>query len=273
MTTGDRPAPPPLALSVVAAVLATATSLAGLFWPGAYARETAAWAVQGVGQDAANLPIVGMLLWSAAVLRVRSSLPALCVWLGGLVYLVYAFAIYAFAVHFGALFLAYVAVLGLSFHALAGTLAGLDVAAASARLRDSSGQKGASILLVFVAVAFAGLWLSEDVPHVLSNTPPPSLDETGLWVNPVHVLDLAIVLPAMVVVGVLLRRRRPWGLFLAPVLLVFSAMMGTAILALFAVSAARGLPVAAPAVGLVGAIVALSVWTAWRLLRTHPARD
>jgi len=261
-----------LSLSLLAALVAAATSLAGLLWPGAYAHETAAWAVQGVGQDVANLPVVGMLLWSAARLRRHGSLPALSVWLGGLLYFIYAFAIYAFAVHFNALFLAYVAVLGLSFHAFFGTLAGLDLDAAVAPLRDHPSRIGASRLLIGIGVIFACLWLSEDIPHVLRNAPPPSLAETALLTNPVHVLDLAFVLPAMIVAGVLLRRQQRWGLLLAPVLLVFSVTMGVAILALFGLSAARGLPAAAPAAIVVGAIVVLSGWYARRLLRPRSPR-
>ena len=267
-----RPSSRLLALSVLAAALATVTSLAGLLWPGAYARETAAWAVQGVGQDGANLPVVAALVWSAAVLRRRVSFPALSVWLGCLFYLVYAFAIYAFAVHFSALFLAYVAVLGASFHAAAGTLVGLDVTAATASLRDPPHGRGAGLLLIATGVMFSGLWLSEDIPHVLANTPPPSLAATGLWTNPVHVLDLALVLPAMIVAGVLLRRQGPWGLLLAPALLVFAVTMGLAVLALFALSAARGLPAAAPAAIVVGGMVVLSAVYTWLLLRPRERR-
>ena len=264
-----RPSSALLALSVLAAVLATATSLAGMFWPVAYARETSAWTVQGVAQDAANLPVALALAWSAVRLLGRGALPALCVWLGCLLYFIYAFAIYAFGVHFGALFLAYVAVLGLSFHAFAGTLAGLDVAAVTAPLRVSPGRNGASFLLIATGVVFAGLWLAEDVPHVLANTPPPSLAETGLLTNPVHVLDLGVVLPAMIVVGVLLRRQRPLGLLLAPVLLVFAVAMGVAILAMFAFYALRAMPVPVPAVAVVAVIVGSSAVYAARLLRTR----
>ena len=261
-----RPSASALVLGALAALLAAATSLAGLLWPGAYARETAAWAVQGVGQDAANLPVVAVTLGCTALLRRRASLAALCVWLGGLLYFIYAFVIYAFAVHFTALFLAYVAVLGLSFHAVVATLAGLDVAAATAPLRDRPGTKSASALLIGIGVLFAAMWLVEDAPHVLANTPPPSLAETALWTNPVHVLDLAFVLPAMIATGVLLRRGHPWGLLLAPVLLVFAVAMGVAILALFALSAVRGLPVAAPAAAVVGGVVLASGVVAHRLL-------
>jgi hypothetical protein len=253
-------------LSALAAVLAAATSLAGLFWTGAYARETKAWWVQAVGQDAANLPVVAVTLGCAALLRRRGSLAALCVWLGCLLYFIYAFVIYAFAVHFTALFLAYVAVLGLSFHAVVATLAGLDVTAVTAPLRDRPGTKAASPLLIAIGLVFATLWLIEDTPHVLANTPPPSLAETALWTNPVHVLDLAFVLPAMIVTGVQLRRGRPWALLLAPVLLVFAVAMGVAILALFALSAFHGFPVAAPAAVVVDVIVVVSAVVARRLL-------
>ena len=252
---------------MLAAVTAAGTSLAGVLWPATYARETTALAVQGVGQDFANLPVVAVLLWSAAILRARGSLPALGVWLGCLFYLVYSFVIYAVAVHFNALFLAYVAVLGCSFHAIVAALAGLDMAEASVPLRDHPRRNGASLLLVSIGAVFALLWLAEDVPHVLTNTPPPSLAETALWTNPVHVLDLAVVLPAMIVVGVGLRRQHPLGLLLAIPLLVFAAAMGVAILAMFAMSAARGLSVPAPALGLVGLIVLLSGAFAWLLAR------
>jgi len=42
------------------------------------------------------------------------------------------------------------------------------------------------------------------VPHALTRRHPATLAETGLWTNPVHVLDLAFLLPAMVLTGVLL---------------------------------------------------------------------
>lgn len=43
--------------------------------------------------------------------------------------------------------------------------------------------------------------------------------DTGLATNPVHVLDLAIFLPAMALAGVLLARRHASGFGLAPVVL------------------------------------------------------
>jgi hypothetical protein len=255
-----------IALSVVAAVLAAGTSLAGILWPNTYARETPEWSIQAVGQDCANLLVVLVVLQSAALVR-KGSWRALLVWLGGLLYLIYAFAIYAFSVHFNRFFLAYVSILGLSFYAVVGSLVGLDVAKVVAPLRDHPRRKGASALLIVIGVTFGALWLSEIVPHTLEDTIPRSLIETGLWTNPVHALDLAFLLPAMVLVGVLLRKQEPWGLLLTVPLLVFAITMGLAILALFTLSAMNGHPVVVPAALAIVVIVLSSGVYTWLLLR------
>ena len=264
-----RPSRPWIALSVAAGTLTAITSVAGIAVRGTYARELPAWAIQAVGQDLANLLVVVLLLASAALAR-KGSWPATLVWLGCLIYLVYAFAIYAFSAHFNRWFLAYVAILGLSFWAIAGTLTSRDtVEAAAAPLRDHPQRRGAGALLIAVGVLFALLWLSEIVPHVLANSVPPNLAETGLLTNPVHVLDLAFVLPAMILTGVLARRRNSWGLVLLVPLLVFAVTMGIGILVLFALSATRGLPTSAPAAVIVALIVVLSVAYAGLLLWTR----
>jgi hypothetical protein len=112
-------------LSVPIAVLAIAASLAGIFLDRLYAKETANWAAQGVGQDVANLvlfPALLLLGYAAA----RGSLAAFLAWAGVLVYSLYTYAMYTFDVHFGPLFLVYVAVFGLSAWGLAGGLASID---------------------------------------------------------------------------------------------------------------------------------------------------
>ena len=266
-----HPSSPMIAFSMAAAALTAVTSLAGILWPATYARETRAWAVQAIGQDWANLLVVVMVFGAAG--RARSgSWRAAAVWLGCLGYLIYAFAIYSFALHFNRLFPAYVAVLGLSFWAFAGPLAEMDLARAVEPLRGRPRTQGAGALLIAIGVLFAALWLSEIVPHVIANTAPASLAETALWTNPVHVLDLAFVLPAMVTVGALARRQRPWGLLLLVPLLIFAVTMGIGILALFAISAMHGLPVMIPAVALVGIIVVLSATYAGFLLRPRFSR-
>lgn len=210
------------------ALLLAAASLGGIFMPSVYAKETANWAAQGIGQDWANLLLVApalLLAGWAARREGNSARPAL----GGLyLYVAYSFLIYALAMHFNALFFVYCGVLGVS------TFAAL---ALGASLRGDEVKQAGPVglvggLLLALAAAFGALWLSEDVPAWMDGAAPSSLGVAGLITNPVHVLDLALVIPAFACAGVSLLRRRPLGLALAPPLLAFAACMALAISAM-----------------------------------------
>jgi hypothetical protein len=109
--------------------------------------------------------------------------------------------------------------------------------------------------------------LSEIVPNLLSNNLPTSLVETGLWVNPVHVLDLAFVLPGMIITSVLLWRKNLWGFLMAVPFLVFLVTMGMGIIATFIISAMKGMPSSLPAGMIIGLIMILSTYFSYLFLK------
>jgi len=117
----------------------------------------------------------------------------------------------------------WVAVLGLSVWALIGGLASLDPVRVRSKFTGRPPLRSTSVVLIAIGSVFYLLWLSEIVPATLSGTIPEALAEAGLPTNPVHVLDLALFLPAAVVAGGLLARRRALGYVLAPVVLVAMA--------------------------------------------------
>jgi hypothetical protein len=117
----------------------------------------------------------------------------------------YNYAIYAFSVHFGPLFLVWVAVLGLSLFALIGALTNLSPRLLTERFAGSS-VRPAGWFPVVVAVLFALLWLREIVPDLVAGRPSTSAADWHVPTNPVHVLDLAFFLPSVVLSGVLLLR-------------------------------------------------------------------
>src|SRR5688500_14397264 len=92
--------------TVVISFLVTPASLAGLFSSSPYAMETKNWLLQAQGQDIGNLIAVVVLLQSAYK-ATKGSSKGFLVWLGTLFYLLYAYIIYAVAVHFNSLFLVY----------------------------------------------------------------------------------------------------------------------------------------------------------------------
>ena len=242
------------------------TSLLGIFFEGTYSRETKAWAVQAVGQDYANLLVVIILIASTYFLS-RDSLRSYLVWLGAYIYIIYAFAIYAFAVHFNFLFLIYVLILGASFFTMIGGLKAVDTANIASVLRKNTRSRMLSALLMLVGIMFSALWLSEIVPFLQSNEVPPVLIELGLLTNPVHVLDLAFILPGTIISSILLWRRKALGLLLAVPLLVFMATMGAGIIAMFILSASNGGPSVLPAGLAIGTIMLLSTIFSYLFLK------
>jgi len=220
---------PALWVSLPLAGLVAITGCAGIWWAPTYARESALWAAQGMGGDVVNLAVIVPVLLLGAGLAQRGSIAARLVWMGTLVFLLYNFAIYAVAVHFNALFLAYCGILGGSFYALVGSLPSLAPADVAAAYGQRAPVKTMAAVLGLIGLVFGAMWLREIVPALISGRTPISIAAAGLITNPVHVLDLSFVLPGLIVTAIQLLRRRAVAFVLAPVLMVFCILMTVAI--------------------------------------------
>jgi len=260
--------------SLAAAVLFGAMSLAGLLIPSMYARETSNWTVQAIAQDWFDLTVAVPCLVLGAILAARGSMPGVLVLGGALLYAVYTLLIYTLAIHLNAMFLVYCATLGLALFSLITLARSTASEAVQAAFGPRVPRRLVAGFLVFVGIAFGAVWLSELVPAALSGEPPPSLVATGLFTNPIHVIDLSFVLPLHVVAGVALWRRRPLGFLLAPVLLGFGVLM-TSTIAVLAVMMERqgvaqgGYPVAVAMAGVAAVSLALLLWLLSTRLRAR----
>jgi hypothetical protein len=257
--------------SAVAAVIAMVASGIGLANVHAiYGRETASFIDQAIAQDLVNLAIAGPATLLLAWLARRGSLRAELLWTGVLTFTVYNYVIYTMSIHVGALFLAWVVVLGLTFWSLVGGLRALRPAAVARTLAGAPRRVTGGYLVVIGAV-FTVLWLSDLVPAILAGRVPQGAADLALPSNPVHVLDLAIFLPAVIAIGRLVLLRRPVGWTLAPAALVFLVLTGLPILVTPLAAAARGGDPAWAAAGPVGVITALGLAVLVTLLRRRPA--
>lgn len=252
-----------LVWSTAISALVTATSVLGLVDQSIYGEETKNWATQARGQDIGNLLAVVALLLSGYGYY-RGSHRAALVWLGTLLYLIYAFIVYSMAVHFTALFLVYVANLGLSAYALMFKVNALR--AENEGFPQPADRKVAGYTSIAIGVLFGLLWLSELIPATLSGEVPQSVIDAGLWVNPIHVIDLAILLPAFIVAGYQTLRGKAAGQFFVGPLLVFSVLMGASIVAAMALMTVEGFGNTLPPLVMVSVIVLASLFAAWRYL-------
>jgi hypothetical protein len=251
-------------LSIAAAVVAIAGNLVALTVPSFYGELTPAFLPQAIAQDVANLVLAAPATLILAALALRGSLRSYLVWLGVVTFTVYNYVIYAFAVPFGPLFLLWSAVLGMSIYSLIGGIANLRHPLVQGAYRSRRLERVVGLVLLVVSAFFAFVWLSEDVPALLSSVTPASLAALGLPTNPVHILDLAFFLPAAAGAGVMLLRRTPLGNSLAPALLVFLILTGLPILITPFVQARIGVPadwgVALPIGTLTVLMFALLAW-------------
>lgn len=253
-------------LSFFAGLLTALVSLLGIAQSNTYAKETVNWAGQAMAQDYVNLFIVFPVLLISIFCIKRNSLKAFLVWLGLLLYLIYSYILYSFFIHFGPLFLLYVAILGLSFYSFVGALATLkwqDLEKSFATVN----VKPASALLAVTSILFYFLWLSDIFGALLNGRLPQDLDKIGLFVNPIQVLDLAFLLPGALIVSVLLWRKKIIGLVLAVPIIVFFIAMGVAIIAIMIVLAQKGFSLPIPPLVMMGGVIGLSLTTALGFLK------
>ena len=255
-----------LGLTIVIVVLAVPVHLIGLFAPAIY-RDPGILMPQNLGTDLVTLLVGIPLLVAGLVMSMRGSLRGRLLWLAALGYLVYAYGMYALSVRWNELFLAYVALFGASLYALIVGLVETDAARVHAALlsRDPPVRSVATFLIV-VTVLVAFVWLAEEVQALLSGTMPPSVAQFETPTNSVHVFDLGVVLPAMIVAAVMLLRGRPWGYVLAGMLLVKATTIGLWVLAMIWFSAQEGIASPLPYTALFVALTAAGAVLAWRYL-------
>jgi hypothetical protein len=254
-------------LSWLASALMALASAAGLFLPVVYAKESASWAAQGAGQDVVNIIIaLPVLVISAWYVR-KGSVRGLMVLLGALVYVVYSYATYAFFVHFGPAFLLYVATLSSSAFALAGVSASVGFDELRNAWPENFRLRSVSLVLVLIGIVFGAMWLASIARALASGTAPEGVAEIGLPVNPIHVLDLAFVLPLTIVTAMAHWQRRPFGLLFAAPLLVFFAIMDCAIISMTYVMWGRGISASLAVVPMMAAGLVISVVLSVLMLR------
>lgn len=231
-------------LSVLSLALAAAlavVSVFGAFFSSTYERDAPSMAAQGMGQDLVDLFLVVPLLVISLTLVLKGSRAAHFIFGGTVLYILYSFVIYAFGVHFNRLFLLYCLILGLSCYTLIIFLFRLNGMEVEHWFGTRVPSRLVGVYLIIVAAMFYALWLKDILPAVISNSIPKSVSDYNLLVNPVHVLDIGLALPGLIVAAVLLLKKRRLGYVLAPIFLVFIIVLAAALTGMVILLKVKGL--------------------------------
>lgn len=208
-------------LSGAIAALMIAASLAGLLVDGLY--HEGAWAREAFrGGDVITLTVAAPLLIISLIMSIRGSHRAEPVWIGMIVYTLYNYAYAAFGAAFNDAFLLHIALFSMSVFALACAIPNLDLAAIARTFRDAIGARTIGVFLVIVGAGQGGLWIFLVVRNAITGE---VLHDIPVWgQHLVFALDLALLVPSLVLAGVLLARRRPFGFLLGTAMAVFGAV-------------------------------------------------
>ncbi len=223
-------------LAAFATLLTAVAAAAGLLVAGLYV-DAPNWVQQAQGTDLATLflavPVLAVGLWSAA----RGSPAGRLAVVAGLLYLVYNYAIFAFAVAMNPLTAVHIAILGLSLWSL--LLAGRSAVDGGEALIDRVNRRAAGALLIGVGALFGLLWVGQIASVAATGVLPPDLVKASISSNPVYALDLAFFLPLCVIAGFGLLRRDGAAAFALPMLL-WVPLMGAGVVGGIVLMAAAG---------------------------------
>jgi hypothetical protein len=201
-----------------------------IYGEGLYEDMSAEVAPQGLAQDHITL-LAGIPLLVISFLMARNgSIKGRYLLAGTLGYFLVTYLFYLVMGMYNSMFLAYVILLSASFFAFFITMQTFKTERLPGSFDADTPTTSTGGFLIFNSIAIALLWLSIVVPPLIDGSIIP-LQVEHYTTLIVQGLDLAILLPASFISGLLLIKRKPSGYLYAPVYLVFLSLLMSALTA------------------------------------------
>ncbi len=274
------------ALSGVIVVLALITALTGLLWQGGgapesftsihgevidiygsgiYRNDSVIRATANKGADAVTLALALPLLVVSLVLVRRRSLRGRLLLFGVLVWFLYNSASLALGTGFNELFLVYVGLMSASLFAFVLAFRSIRPEELARQLGSGPPRRGLTIFMFLIGLVTLVVWLEAPLTSLIRNQPPGVLEHSTTLIT--HAIDLAIILPAAILAGLLILRRDPLGYVMSiPLLFIVSLLAPMITLqTLFQLDAGVDIPVGMM-IGPIGGFMAIGVIAIWLLV-------
>ncbi len=245
-----RPRPALSWLIPLIAVLTLITTLSGIFWQGGgaqhaftavtgqtvqlygqglYRNDTVQGAATFRGTDmitlVINLPLLIFAFWQYR----RGSLRGGLLLSGALGYSLYNAMSLAFGASYNPLFLVYVALFSASLFAVSLLMTSFDLDALPRHVAPSMQRRGMAIFLFVAGGVLFLVWLMDIVSGWLPNAVPQALQHSTTIVT--YAMDMGIICPLAIWIGVMLLRRVPLGYPLGVQLIMLNGLVGLVVIA------------------------------------------
>ena len=207
-------------LSTVLLAVMSTQALMGLAFRAAY-RDVEWIRTTWFGNDWVTLVVAAPLLLIGLRRTAVGSVQGLLLWLGLIGFALYNYAFYLFGAALIAFLPVYVVAVVLAATVLILALSQIDASQFAHGVRPTAPVRLLGGSLMFIAVGLASAWIAMWAAYVFAGRPTPVEPEAFKLVA---ALDLSLMVPTLGIGGVLLWRRRPWGLVISAIASVQAAL-------------------------------------------------
>ena len=207
-------------LSTVLLAVMLIQALTGLAFQAAY-RDVEWIRTTWFGNDWVTLVVAAPLLLMGLRRTAVGSVQGLLLWLGLIGFALYNYAFYLFGAALNAFLPVYVVAVVLAATVLILALSQIDASQFAHGVRPTAPVRLLGGSLMFIAVGLASAWIAMWAAYVFAGRPTPVEPEAFKLVA---ALDLSLMVPTLGIGGVLLWRRRPWGLVISAIASVQAAL-------------------------------------------------
>jgi hypothetical protein len=201
-----------------------------IYGKGLYRHESAQIASQAIAQDVVTLFLgIPLLLFSLYLAR-KGLLKGRLLLTGTLGYFLYTYVSYSFLSMYNSFFLLYVFLMSASLFAFILAMMSFDIQTLPKYFNEKLPVTFIGSFLLVVSFVFAFMWLGKIVPSLMKDTPPVGLEHYTTLV--IQAMDLGFVIPASILAGIWLMKRKPFGFLLASVMIIKEITLLTALSAM-----------------------------------------
>ncbi len=206
-------------LMIIISILTLITSIVGVFYDKIYLDlmeegYLTSFAVAGsVNQDILSIICGFGLLAMALMLLKNSSYKLLITAMGLLGYIFYGYGVYTFGIMLTPFYLMYIIIFALSIYCFAFGFLSIDAKKIADKIKLSTGLgKSIGIFFVIMATVLSIKWIVDILTKSLSETQPE------LYL--IAAMDLTFALPVICFAGIMLLRRKLYGILLSGIALI-----------------------------------------------------
>ncbi len=235
--------------------LSAVASGGGLLIDGLY-RDNAFVSAVWKGNDIVTLVVVVPLLLFSLNLARRGSQRAKLIWLGSLDVVLYIYGFFLFAARLNWFFLIYAALFTLPIFSLILGLGKIAPESVKEKFHPRTPVRWIAGYLIFVAVGLTAVYLIQFYEFVSAGQIPAIVLKTDHPTNVVPALDFSMVIPWLILGGIWLWQRRPWGYVISSIMVVKGTVYMLSLTAASVWPALTGFPEAAAEIPLWGSLCA-----------------